>query len=319
MELKSGRDGFGQAVVQLAERDPRVVVLSADLTESIRVHWFAERFPERFIQVGIAEQDLIGTAAGLALTGYIPFATTFAVFAAHRANEQIRMACCYNRANVKIAVSHGGVTVGEDGATHQALEDIACMRVLPEMTVVVPADYNEAVMATLAAAKWEGPVYLRLGRTPVPTIESGIPFEIGRARVLKEGSDVTIVACGLMVGISLEASRILEQQGIHARVVNMHTIKPLDIEVLIDSAIKTECIVTAEEHSILCGLGSAVSEALSETCPVPIVRVGTRDTFGESGTPEELIQKYGLGIDSVVEAATRAIGLKTSMKSTLAN
>ncbi|MBX6353502.1 MAG: transketolase family protein [Thermoflavifilum sp.] len=314
MTVASGRDGFGQALVDLGAQNHRVVALTADLAESVRVHWFAEKYPERFFQIGIAEQDMIGTAAGLALTGLIPFATTFAVFAAHRANEQIRLACCYNRANVKIAVSHGGVTVGEDGATHQALEDIAAMRVLPEMTVLVPADAAEARLATIAAAELEGPVYLRLGRTPVPTVTDGTgDFTIGKAKVLRAGRDATVIACGVMVGVALEAADRLSREGISVGVVNMHTIKPLDVEAVVRAAEETGCVVTAEEHSVLGGLGSAVCEALAERAPVPVVRVGTRDTFGESGTPDELLRKYGLTCDAVEAAVKLAVAKKESL------
>jgi transketolase len=311
MTYLSGRDGFGQALLQLGQENEKVVVLTADLAEPTRTHWFQEKYPERFFELGVAEQDLIGTAAGLALTGFIPFATTFAVFGAHRANEQIRMAVCYNRANVKIAVSHGGVTVGEDGATHQALEDIAAMRLLPGMTVLVPADAEETRLATLVASEIEGPVYLRMGRIPTPpiTLDAG-DFVVGRARHLREGDDVTIIACGTMVGLALRAVERLERQGIRAAVLDMHTIKPLDEEAIIRAARVTGCIVTAEEHSILGGLGGAVAEILSEHAPVPLVRVGTRDTFGESGAPAELLEKYGLSSEAIIDAAQRVLRLK---------
>lgn len=307
----SGRDGFGKALLELGQENDKVVALCADLAESIRVHHFAEKYPERYFQIGIAEQDMIGTAAGLALSGFIPFATTYAVFAAQRANEQIRLAACYNNANVKIAVSHGGLTCGEDGATHQALEDIASMRVMPNMTVIVPADAEEAYEATKACAQMEGPVYLRLGRTPVANVTSGLePFKIGKARKMRSGNDVTIVAAGIMVEKALQASEILAAQGIQAAVINMHTIKPLDEATIIEQAKATGCMVTAEEHSVLGGLGGAVAEVLSEHVPVPLVRVGTQDTFGESGPPDELLQKYGLTAQDIVEAAKKSIERK---------
>ncbi len=311
MALESGRDGFGKALLELGETNSKVVALSADLTESIRAHWFAEKYPHRFFQMGVAEQDMIGTSAGLALSGFIPFATTFAVFAAQRAQEQIRMAVCYNRSNVKIAVSHGGLTVGEDGATHQGLEDIAVMRVLPEMTVLVPADSEEARLATLAAAEWDGPVYLRLGRTPTPVVtENADPFQIGKARILAEGNDVTIVACGIMVNAALQAREMLEKEGVAARVLDMHTIKPLDQEALLKAAVETKCMVTAEEHSVIGGLGGAVTEFLSAEQPIPILRVGTQDTFGESGTPDELLEKYHLTPDAIKKACQKVVQSK---------
>lgn len=312
MTAVSGRDAFGKALLELAEHNEKVVALTADLAEAIRVHWFAEKYPERFFQMGIAEQDLVGTAAGLALAGYVPFATTFAVFAANRANEQIRMAVCYNRANAKIAVSHGGLTPGEDGATHQGLEDIAAMRMMPGMTVLVPADGEETRLATFAAAAHEGPVYLRLGRLPFPSVtdRTDEPFIIGKARTLKKGADVTLIACGIMVGMACEASEQLQREGISAAVVDMHTIKPIDREAVVEAARATGCIVTAEEHSVLGGLGGAVAEVLSEEIPVPLVRVGTMDTFGESGDPKELLVKYGLTPEAIAEAARRAIRKK---------
>ena len=312
MTAVSGRDAFGKALLELAEHNEKVVAMTADLAEAIRVHWFAEKYPERFFQMGIAEQDLVGTAAGLALAGYVPFATTFAVFAANRANEQIRMAVCYNQANAKIAVSHGGNTPGEDGATHQGLEDIAAMRTMPGMTVLVPADAEETRLATFAAAAHEGPVYLRLGRLPFPAVTDRAvePFVIGKARTLKKGTDVTLIACGIMVGMALEASEQLQREGISASVVDMHTIKPIDREAIAEAARATGCIVTAEEHSVLGGLGGAVAEVLAEEIPVPLVRVGTMDTFGESGEPMKLLAKYGLTPEAIADAAKRAIRKK---------
>ncbi|MGN7941650.1 transketolase family protein [Virgibacillus sp. 6R] len=304
----SGRDGFGKALLELGHENPKVIALGADLAESVRANFFADKFPERYFEIGIAEQDMIGTAAGLALAGYVPFATTYAVFAAQRANEQIRLAACYNNANVKIAVSHAGLTCGEDGATHQALEDIASMRVMPGMTVIVPADANEAYEATKASAEIEGPVYLRLGRTPVPIVTDGTgDFSIGKARKLRDGKDVTIIACGIMVEMALIASERLAKEGINAAVINMHTIKPIDKQIILEHAEQTGCIVTAEEHSIIGGLGSAVAEVLAEHCPVPLVRIGTNDTFGESGPPQQLLEKYGLTSHNIVESAKKSI------------
>lgn len=314
MKQLSGRDAFGQALLELAAENEKVVVLTADLAEAIRVHWFAEKFPERFYQMGIAEQDMIGTAAGLALTGHIPFATTFAVFAANRANEQIRMAACYNQANVKIAVSHGGITPGEDGATHQGLEDIAAMRLMPNMTVLVPADAEETRLATIAAAKIDGPVYLRLGRLPSKTVtQDAEPYVVGKARTLKSGQDVTLIACGIMVGMAVDAAEQLAREGISASVIDMHTIKPLDRDTIIREAKTTGCVVTAEEHSILGGLGGAVAEVLTESYPVPLVRVGTKDTFGESGEPSLLLEKYGLTSEAIVAAAKEAVAKKAKV------
>jgi len=317
MGTESGRDAFGKTLLELAEKDERIVALTADLSDAIRVHWFAQRFPDRFFQIGIAEQDMIGTAAGLAMAGLIPFATTFAVFAANRANEQIRMAVCYNGANVKIAVSHGGLITGEDGATHQGLEDIAAMRLMPGMTVIVPADGPETRLATIAAAEMQGPVYLRLPRLAFPHVTDGIrePFVIGKARTLRTGGDVSIIACGIMVGMALEASEMLEREGISASVVNMHTIKPIDQETIIAEAKRTGCVVTAEEHSVYGGLGGAVAEVLAEHYPVPVVRVGTPDTFGESGEPHALLRKYGLTPEAIADAASRAIRKKKNLAS----
>ncbi|SFL44401.1 transketolase [Gracilibacillus orientalis] len=310
-KAKSGRDGFGKALLELGEKNQNVVALCADLAESVRVEAFANKYPERYFQIGISEQDMIGTASGLALSNYIPFATTYAVFAAQRANEQIRLAACYNQANVKIAVSHAGLTCGEDGATHQALEDIASMRVMPEMTVIVPADENEAYEATKASVEWIGPIYLRLGRTPVPIVTNDTsPFQIGKARTLKNGTDVSIFACGIMVERALQAREQLASEGINASVINIHTIKPLDKETIINEVQHTDCVVTAEEHSIIGGLGGAISELLAEEHPVPVHKVGTQDTFGESASPEELLEKYGLTAAKIVTACKEALGQK---------
>lgn len=294
--MSATRDGYGEALVALGEKNGKVVVLSADLTESTRSKAFAEKFPERFVEVGVAEQNLAGLAAGMALAGYIPFMSSFAVFSPGRNWDQIRVSICYTNANVKIAGGHAGISVGEDGATHQAMEDIAITRVLPNMTVVVPADSLEAKKATMAAAAMEGPVYVRLGRpaAPVCTTQKS-PFEIGAAHVLTIGKDVTIIACGLMVHAALEAARILEKKHkVSAEVINCHTIKPLDAKTLVASATKTGAVVTAEEHQIHGGLGSAVAECLAEHHPVPMRFVGMPDAFGESGKAGELLEKYGM-------------------------
>lgn len=305
------RDAFGEVIVRLAEQNERIVVLTADLAESIRVHAFAARFPDRFFQMGISEQDMIGTAAGLALTGFIPFATTFAVFATSRANEQIRLSVCYNRANVKIVTSHGGLCVGEDGATHQALEDLAMMRVLPHMTVVAPCDALETEKATVALAERDGPAYLRLGRIPTPVVTTPqTPYTLGKGYVLRDGHDAAIVACGTMVPLALEAAVMLEACGISARVINLHTLKPLDDALLEQTARETGAVVTVEEHSVIGGLAGAVSELLARVHPVPMEFVGVWDVFGESGTPEQLWQKYGLTPERIAEATRRAVGRK---------
>ncbi len=302
------RDGFGKALLELGEKNPRVVVLTADLSEAIRVHWFAEKYPKRFFQMGIAESDMMGTAAGLAVAGKIPFVTTFAAFATSLAHTPVRVSVAYNQANVKIATSHGGVCVGGDGATHQSIEDIALMRVLPGMTIVVPCDANEAYKATLVAAEYPGPLYLRLGRVATPIFTNGnTSFQIGKAQVLEQGTDLAIIACGAMVGVALEASNRLRQKGIHARVINMHTIKPIDQLAVVKAARECGAIVTIEEHSIIGGLGSAVTELVSEKCPVPVERVGVRDVFGESGEPDEILSKYGLTAQNLVGACRRVL------------
>jgi len=291
----STRDGFGLGLVAAAEKNSQVVGLCADLTESIRMNAFAQKFPERFIQVGVAEQNLVGVAAGLALGGKIPFAGSYAVFSPGRSWDQLRVSVCYSNLNVKIVGGHAGLSVGPDGATHQALEDIAITRVLPNLTVVVPCDKEEARRATLALAEQVGPCYLRLGRDKVSEITTAAtPFMLGKANTLRSGSDATIIACGLMVQEALKAADQLAQEGVRVRVINMHTIKPLDVETVIAAAKETKYIVTAEEHQIAGGLGSAVAEVVAEHSPVPVIRVGVQDSFGESGTTSELLTKYGL-------------------------
>jgi transketolase len=294
--------------VRLGERSRDVVVLDADLSGSTCTRAFAERFPERFFNMGISEQDLIGTAGGLALAGKIPFASTFAVFETGRAWDQIRQTVCYSDLNVKLVASHSGITVGEDGASHQALEDIALMRVLPHMTVIVPSDGFETYQVINAVAAHRGPVYVRLGRAKVPAVmPSDYQFRIGRAHVFAAGRDATIVAVGIMVSAALQAREMLEKDGIDAGVINMSTIKPLDTEVLDEAAKNSRLIVTAEEHSVVGGLGGAVAEYLSETTPVPIRRVGIRDTFGCSGPPQELLKLYGLTAEDLVRTVRESL------------
>jgi len=306
------RAAYGKALVRLGEINPDVVVLDADLAKSTKTDEFAARFPDRFFEMGIAEADMMGTAAGLAASGKIPFASTFAVFAAGRAFDQVRQVIGYPGLNVKIGASHGGITVGEDGASHQSVEDIALMRAIPGMTVIVPADAMETEKAVFAAAQHKGPVYIRLGRSGVPVIfDDNYNFEIGRAALLREGGDVTIIACGVLVSFALEAaSRLSEENGVSARVLNMATIKPADDEAVIAAARETGAIVTAEEHSVIGGLGSAVCEITAERFPVPVERVGIRDAFGQSGTPEELLRAYGLLPEDIVKAALRAVERK---------
>lgn len=302
------RDAFGQALVALGGKNTEVVVLTADLAEAVKVHWFAEAYPKRFFQMGIAESDMMGTAAGLALAGKIPFATTFAVFATSLANQAVRLSIAYNSANVKIAASHGGVSVGEDGATHQAFEDLALMRLLPGMTVVVPCDAYEAYKAVFAIADHRGPVYMRLGRIPTAVVTSAdTPFELGKANVMRSGDDVAIISTGSMVVQALEAATLLAKRGLEARIINMHTVKPLDRRTLSRAAEECGAVVTVEEHSILGGLGGAVSEYLAQVNPIPIEMVGIKDTFGESGPPQILLEKYGLTTETIVTAAERAI------------
>lgn len=305
------RNYYGKALAELATEKPNVVVLDADLAGSTKTSDFQKVCPERFVEVGIAEQNMIGIAAGLAASGKIAFASTFGVFATGRCWEQIRLGVAYPKLNVKVVATHCGISVGEDGASHQALEDISVMRSLPNMTVIAPADAYEAYAATKAIADYNGPVYMRMGRAEFPTITpEDKPFVIGKADVLREGSDVTLVGCGQMVSFCLDAAEALASEGVSAEVVNMSTIKPLDSETLSKSVSKTGCCVTAEEHSIIGGLGSAVAECLSETVCVPLERVGTKDTFGESGKPADLMVKYGLTADDIVKAAKKSISRK---------
>ena len=310
-EKLAQRNYYGKALAELAATNPNVVVIDADLAGSTKTSDFQKVCPERFVEVGIAEANMIGIAAGLAASGKTVFASTFGVFATGRCWEQVRLAVAYPKTNVKIVATHCGISVGEDGASHQALEDMAIMRALPNMVVVAPADAYEAFAATKALAAYDGPAYMRMGRADFPTIlDENVEFVIGKATVLVEGSDVTIVGCGQMVSSCLEAAERLMAEGISAEVINMSTIKPLDRETLIESVSKTGCCVTAEEHSIIGGLGSAVAEALCDTTCVPLERVGTKDTFGESGKPDDLMQKYGLTTADIVEAAKKSISRK---------
>jgi len=310
-EKLAQRNYYGKALAELAKEDPKVVVMDADLAGSTKTSDFQKVCPERFVEVGIAEANMIGIAAGLAASGKTVFASTFGVFATGRCWEQIRLAVAYPKLNVKIVATHCGISVGEDGASHQALEDIAIMRALPNMVVVAPADAYEAFAATKALAKYNGPAYMRMGRADFPTIlEPDMEFQIGKASVLREGTDVTIVGCGQMVSSCMDAAETLQVEGISAEVINMSTIKPLDTETLIASVSKTGCCVTAEEHSIIGGLGSAVAEALCDSICVPLERVGTKDTFGESGKPADLMVKYGLTADDIVAAAKKSVSRK---------
>lgn len=302
------RQAYGEALKQLAVENPNVVVLDADLSKSTMTAEFNKVAPERFINVGIAEQNLIGTAAGLSLTGKVPFASSFAMFAAGRAFEIIRNTVAYPKLNVKIAATHAGLTVGEDGASHQAIEDLSLMRSIPNMVVLNPADGVEAKKAVIAAANYNGPVYIRLGRAAVEEIfDDNYEFQIGKGVELVKGNDASIIATGIMVEKALKASEILKAEGINVRVINIHTIKPIDAELIIKAAKETKRIVTAEEHSIIGGLGSAVLEAISEECPVPVIRIGVKDTFGESGKPNELLEKYGLTEKEIVEAVRKLV------------
>lgn len=305
------RSGFGAGLLEIGRQNPNVVALCADLTGSLKMDAFEKEFPERFIQVGIAEANMMGIAAGLTIGGKIPYTGTFANFSTGRVYDQIRQSIAYSDKNVKICASHAGLTLGEDGATHQILEDIGLMRMLPGMTVIVPADYNQTKAATMAIAVHHGPVYLRFGRPKVPNfIPADEPFIIGKAQHLQAGSDVTIIATGHLVWKALEAAEILHAQGIHAEVINMHTIKPLDEEAILRSAAKTRCVVTAEEHQRNGGLGDAVAQVLARHLPMPQEFVSVNDSFGESGTPEQLMDKYGLNSAAIVEAAKKAISRK---------
>ncbi len=312
---ESTRVEYGKVLAELGGENPDIVVLDADLSGSTQTSRFAKLYPERFFNLGIAEQDLMGTAAGLAVGGKIPFASTFAIFATGRAWEQVRQAIAYGNLNVKIVASHGGLTVGEDGGSHQALEDLALMRVLPNMVVLVPADGPETRAMVRWAAAYEGPVYIRTSRLPFPVIyPDDHRFELGRGTILREGTEVTLAGLGLMVHACLEAARALAREGISARVLNLSCLKPLDWELVLDSARRTGALVSAEEHQVTGGLGSAISEVLTDFCPVPLERLGLKDIFGQSGKPADLLRHYGLTADDIMEAARRVLRRKASAR-----
>lgn len=305
------RNGFGKGLVAAGTKDPRVVALTADLKDSTKVADFAKAFPERFVEVGVAEQNMMGMAAGLALSGKIPFVSSYATFSPGRNWDQLRVSVCYSQANVKVIGCHTGLSVGPDGATHQALEDIALVRVLPHMTVVVPCDAVQAEQATRALAEHVGPAYLRLTREATPHIVTDqLPFEIGKAQVWREGDDVAIIGAGPILYNALFAAAVLAGEGIQCTIINSHTIKPLDADTILAAVRRCKAVVTVEEHQMVGGLGSAVAELLGEACPVPLERVGMPDSFGESGAPEELFQKYGMDGPAVVKAVRRALARK---------
>lgn len=312
-EVIATRAAYGKALVKFADKNPNLVVLDADLASATMTNGFAKEYPERFFDMGIAEADMMGVAAGLAACGKIPFANSFAMFSAGRAWEQVRNAIGYPRLNVKVVGSHGGLSVGEDGATHQCVEDFALMRVISGMLVLCPCDGNEMEAAVAALIDYDGPAYMRLGRLAVETVTDSIPgyhFELGKGVQLTDGGDVTIIAVGMMVQESLKAAELLKKEGISARVIDMHTIKPLDEELVLKAAKETGCIVTSEEHNILGGLGAAVSEFLSGTCPTPVVRHGVEDQFGRSGKAPLVMKAYGLTPEGIVEKAKKAIAMK---------
>lgn len=308
---KDTRSGFGDGIVEVARKNPHVVALTADLAGSLKLNAFIKEFPDRFFQCGIAEANMIGVAAGLTIGGKIPYTTTFANFSTGRVYDQIRQSVAYSEKNVKICASHAGLTLGEDGATHQILEDIGMMKMLPGMTVIVPCDYAQTKAATIAVADYQGPVYLRFGRPVWPIFTSDMPFEIGKAQLFNEGSDVSIFACGHLVWKAIEAGKALQEKGISAEIINIHTIKPLDTAAVLRSVQKTRCAVTAEEHNVLGGLGDSIAQVTARHCPVPIEFIGTNDTFGESGTPAQLLKKYGLDTEHLIAAAEKAVSRKS--------
>ncbi len=307
---KDTRSGFGDGIAEAARLNPNIVALTADLAGSLKLNQFMKEFPDRFIQCGIAEANMIGIAAGLTIGGKIPFTTTFANFSTGRVYDQIRQSVAYSEKNVKICASHAGLTLGEDGATHQILEDIGLMKMLPGMTVIVPADYNQTKAATMAIANYKGPVYLRFGRPVWPIFTKPEDFVIGKAQVLGEGTDVSIFACGHMVWQAVQAGLQLQEKGISAEVINIHTIKPLDTEAVIKCLRKTGCAVTCEEHNVIGGLGDSIAQVAARNHPVPVEFVGVNDSFGESGKPTELLKKYGLEPVNIVAAAEKAISRK---------
>jgi transketolase len=309
-EKKDTRSGFGVGLHELGKKNSNVVALCADLTGSLKMDAFKKDFPERFFQVGIAEANMMGLAAGMTIGGKVPFTGTFANFSTGRVYDQIRQSIAYSGKNVKICASHAGLTLGEDGATHQILEDIGMMKMLPGMTVIVPCDYNQTKDATLALGDHQGPAYLRFGRPSWPIFTTGRPFKIGKADKLIEGSDVTIFACGHLVWNAIEAEAILAEKGISVELINIHTIKPLDVEAILESIQKTGCAVTCEEHQINGGLGDSVAQVFSRFRPTPLEMVAVNDSFGESGTPAQLLKKYGLGPENIVAAVEKVLKRK---------
>jgi len=308
---KETRAGFGEGIYEVGKRNTNVVALTADLAGSLKLNQFIKEFPNRFFQCGIAEANMMGIAAGLTIGGKIPYTTTFANFSTGRVYDQIRQSIAYSGKNVKICASHAGLTLGEDGATHQILEDIGLMKMLPGMSVIVPCDFNQTKAATIAIADYVGPVYLRFGRPKWPNFtKENDNFQIGKAQILSEGNDVSIFACGHLVWKAIEAGKILEEKGYSVEVINIHTIKPLDVEAVVRSITKTKCVVTAEEHNIIGGLGDSIAQVAARNFPVPLEYVGTHDTFGESGTPVELLKKYGLDTPNIVDAAQKVIARK---------
>ena len=311
VEQIATRDGYGDGLVELGASDPRVMVLTGDLAESTRAHLFQKKFPERFVECGVAEQNMMGVAAGLALSGKIPFVSSYAVFCPGRNWDQFRISVCYSNANVKVAGAHAGISVGPDGATHQALEDLAITRVLPGLTVVVPCDYFETKKATIALGKMIGPAYFRFTREKTPLITTKkAPFTIGKHLVLRQGTDTTIAACGPLLYQALVAAEQLSKQKIKVEVINCHTLKPFDEKTLVGSVKKTGCCVTVEEHQIIGGLHGAVSETLGRNCPVPIEAIGMPNSFGESGEPQELLEKYGMTVPAIVRAVKKVLNRK---------
>lgn len=309
-EKKDTRSGFGAGLHELGKKNSKVVALCADLTGSLKMDAFKKEFPERFYQIGIAEANMMGLAAGMAISGKIPFTGTFANFSTGRVYDQIRQSIAYSDKNVKICASHAGLTLGEDGATHQILEDIGMMKMLPGMTVIVPCDFEQTKQATIALGDHVGPTYLRFGRPSWPIFTTGRPFTIGKADKMIEGKDVTIFACGHLVWNAIEAEAILAAKGISVELINIHTIKPLDVEAILKSVEKTRCVVTCEEHQINGGLGDAVAQVLARFNPTPLEMVAVQDSFGESGTPTQLLKKYGLGPENIVAAVEKVIARK---------
>ena len=308
---KDTRSGFGDGIVEAARKNKNIVALTADLLGSMKLQQFIKEFPERFVQVGIAEANMMGIAAGMTIGGKIPYTTTFANFSTGRVYDQIRQSVAYSGKNVKICASHAGVTLGEDGATHQILEDIGMMKMLPGMTVIVPCDYNQTKLATMAIADYQGPVYLRFGRPSWPIFTNAEePFVIGKAQKFSEGTDVSIFACGHVGWNAIQAGVALQEKGISVEVINIHTVKPIDEEAIINSIRKTKCAVTAEEHNIYGGMGDAVAQVAAKHFPIPIEYIGTKDTFGESGTPMELLKKYGMDVPDIIAAAEKVMARK---------